>query len=452
MLRIPTIKCASTKFANIYQTGIKMQWLVPFLLGGYDPRSQYWGRLPDAAREMYEKLQRKTAKDRRDRIRNYVVNRMSPTASWLGAFPPIVIGIPRAQIFLPDANSEGTEPLRGDLQLSPDMNNPNILLDGLGRVTGMLDAIDAKKDKTSESKDLSVWAADFYMPVMLITGTPDHDLTYEELGQLFYDFNTLSVPVAQGQAIDLDQSDRYIQCASAVCRLAVIDDHGGADARAVSIGKSSDVWVTKPILLKAVRAAAQGAGSHVDHIREELDAAVEWLKGPKEHAELVQRFDDVLTTFTAALGHKVPEEHTLLRTPTWWIALGLLMHDLYRTYKSEGGDIVTISPEHRAAFVRRMAKIDWGLGNPELRFLGTSVQEKKTGVVPSDSQGREVLNRFFGGSKAYYNLAAFIRAKIDLRGTVPNYGTNYGASIDFDPSGQVIVATTDAPELVDAGG
>jgi hypothetical protein len=77
------------------------------------------------------------------------------------------------------------------------------------------------------------------------------------------------------------------------------------------------------------------------------------------------------------------------------------------------------------------------MGNPELRFLGASVPDKKTKQVPRDNQGREIITRFYGGSKAYYNLAGFMRAKIGLRLTVSNYGAAYGATVEFDESGQM---------------
>jgi hypothetical protein len=54
-------------------------------------------------------------------------------------------------------------------------------------------------------------------------------------------------------------------------------------------------------------------------------------------------------------------------------------------------------------------------------------------------EGREVINRFYGGSKAYYNLAAFIRQKIGLREIVPNYGGDYGTSVTFDNEGHMII-------------
>jgi hypothetical protein len=122
------------------------------------------------------------------------------------------------------------------------------------------------------------------------------------------------------------------------------------------------------------------------------------------------------------------------------------LHDLYDTYEG-----ATISDQQRERFLRRMGTIDWGLGNPEFQFLGSSVQEKerKTGEFkpkPVDEQGREVINRFYGGSKAYYNLAGFIRQKIDLRDSLPSYGSDYGASVTFDEEGHVILPSDDERE------
>jgi hypothetical protein len=430
MLRIPVIRCGITKHAEIYQSAIKVQWLVPFLLGGYDPRSQFWGRLPEAVRDMYQTLQRTIVKKRREGLKNYAVNRMSPISMWIGAFPPIVIGMPLAQTFVANGSAE---PPRGDLQISPDMRHPNLMLDGLGRVTAMLDAMDSDDPKIRE------WAQDAELPVMLITGVPGKPLSHEEFGQLFFDFNTLSVPVSQGQAVDLDQSNPYIQVAGRVCELDAIKAQGGYDARATQVGKSSSAWVTKSIMVKAVRAAAQGPGSHVDHVRDQIDQKTEWMSTNERAQKVLDRFADALGVVTEALpGGRVPARGTLLRTPAWWIAFGLLLNDLFGTYEG-----AAISEEKRAAFLRQIAKIDWGLGNPELGFLGTAVADKR-GSLPVDGQGRPMLNRFHGGSKAYYNLAAFIRAKIHLRGTVAGYGPDYGASLIFDTDG---TATPIVPQL-----
>jgi hypothetical protein len=163
-----------------------------------------------------------------------------------------------------------------------------------------------------------------------------------------------------------------------------------------------------------------------------------WLKSTDEQVELVDRFNESLSTFVDGLPENaIPKDTTLLRTGTWWVAFGLLLHDLYAAHNG-----ATIMDEQREVFLRRLASVDWGLGNPELFFLGKSVQEKdrKTGdfqPVPVDESGRKVINRFHGGSKSYYNLAAFMRRKIKLADII-NVGLDYGTSVQFDADGQVI--------------
>ena len=138
--------------------------------------------------------------------------------------------------------------------------------------------------------------------------------------------------------------------------------------------------------------------------------------------EVVDRFDIVLSALTEPFGAegKLPE-HTLLRTPVWWTAIGLITHDLFDSYQGS-----EFTEEMRETFLRRLAKIDWSLGNPEFGFLGASVadRDRKTGEMKpilTDRQRRPVITRFHGGSKAYFNLAAFLRRTIGLYSAVP-YG------------------------------
>ena len=420
MLRIPAIKCSQTTKANTYQTAMRINELVAFLLGGADPRSQNWKNLNSDVRAMYEKLQRTTSKSRRDSMVKYYKRRMAPGASWIGAVPPLVVGMRMAQPFVVSAPDESDTV--GYLKVQTHFDKANVLLDGLGRVTGFLDMIDEK----GESAD---WAGEVVLPIMLVT-PPDGqaELSHDELGQLFHDMNTLAKPVSQGQAVDLDKSDPYIQVTNRIADLAVIAAQGGVDDRATSISKKGTVWTTKTILLKAVRAASEGPGSHVDHIREEIEDA--FMQGAKQEGEILARFEDALEVFIDALPNKtVPTEATLLRKPAWWMAFGLLLHDLHRNY---GGE--RLSNDERERLLRRVAAIDWGLGNPEFHFLGSSVEDKKTGVKPIDDKGREVINQFHGGAKAFYNLAAMIRQKISLKDKV-TYGADYGSSLSLNSDG-----------------
>ena len=413
MLRLPAIKCTQSVFANAFQTAMSVHDLVPYLLNGHDPRSQNWKNLPSDVREMYEKLQRKTSKARRTEMRNYILRRMAPGAYWIGAVPPIVVGMQLGQPFEPEGDSG-----LGYLKVRTRLDHPNILLDGLGRITGFLDVM---YDETL-SDEVRKWAGEAIIPVMLLTPATDEGfLTLDELGQVFHDMNVLSTPVGKGQAVDLDRSDLYIQTVNHVAALPIIQTNGGCEDRAISISKKSGAWTTKTVLLKAVRAAAEGPGSHVDHLREQL--ADPFLSDSADIAAVVDRFADGLEHFVDGLKGAVPTEDTVVRTATWWVAFGLFLHDLHATY-----DGATLSAETREMLMKRVAAIDWSLGNPEFSFLGTSVPEKATGTVPLDGNGRPLVNRFFGGSKAYYNLAAFMREKSGLRSIV-KYGPDYGASL-----------------------
>src|SRR5215469_4813909 len=100
MLRLPAIKCSSTSNASVYQTAMKIHDLVPYLLNGHDPRSQNWKNLPADVRSMYEKLQRKTNASRREAMSKYIERRMAPGAFWIGAVPPIVVGMRMDQPFV----------------------------------------------------------------------------------------------------------------------------------------------------------------------------------------------------------------------------------------------------------------------------------------------------------------------------------------------------------------
>lgn len=429
MLKLPVTRCEANDKLAYYQTSVQVKDVVPYILGGQDPRSSNWSRLAPVVQNLYEKLQRKTTKSRREEVERYITNRMAPNAMWIGAFPPIVIGVPTPQEFKPHEDQDNYESL-GLLRLSNDLNYPNVVIDGLGRLSGLIE-ISLDKDADPTIRD---WASKFRVPILLITGNNGHTLSTEEMGQLFFDFNVLGTPVSKGHAIDLDISDPYIIVAGRVGDLKVVRRFGGMDDRATSIGKG--VWTTKSILLKSVRSAAEGPGTWVDHVRDSIPNA--WMNTDARKSEVIERFDIVLSALTEQFDSegKLPD-YTLLRTPVWWTAIGLITNDLFRNYKG-----AEFTDDMRETFLRRLAKIDWSLGNPEFGFLGSPVadRDRKTGElkpIPTDSAGRPVITRYHGGSKAYFNLAAFLRRKIGLYEAV-EYGDDYGVSIHFDADGKII--------------
>lgn len=420
MLRLPAISCTQTSKAACYQTAMTVHDLVPYLLNGHDPRSQNWKNLPPDVRDLYEKLQRKTSKSRREAMRDYILKRMSPEAYWIGAIPPVVVGMQ-----LPQKFERREDDGLGYVKVVTRLDRPNILLDGLGRITGFLDVM---YDRTLDEQTRT-WAGQAVIPIMLVTPPGEEELGLEELGQLFHDMNVLSTPVGKGQAVDLDRSDLYIRTVNEVTALGVINENGGCDLRAVSISPKSGAWTTKTVLLKSVRAAAEGPGSHVDHLRDVKENA--FLTGPREIHAIVERYDEALRMIVEALPDgRVPKQETLLRTSVWWAAFGLTLYDLHHEYEG-----AKVSEDKRLAMLRRLGKMDWGLGNPEFQFLGQTVSEKN-GTKPTDASGREMLNRFYGGSKAYYNLAAVMRRKMGLLDVV-DYGPDYGATVRFGDDGSI---------------
>ncbi len=441
MLKVPVTRCEANDKIAYYQTSVQVKDIVPFILGGQDPRSSNWSRLAPVVQNLYQKLQRKTTKSRREEVERYITGRMAPNALWIGAFPPIVIGVPTPQEFKPHDDQDNYEGV-GLLRLTNDLNYPNVVIDGLGRLSGL---IEISLDKESEPA-LRDWAGKFRVPILLITGNNGHTLTTEELGQLFFDFNVLGTPVSKGHAIDLDVSDPYIIVTGKLGELKVIKRFGGMDDRATSISKGA--WTTKSITLKSVRAAAEGPGAWVDHVRDSI--ADPWMNTDARQVQVIDRFDVVLSALTepyAAEG-RLPEL-SLLRTPVWWTAIGLIIHDIYDIY-----DGAEFTEEKRETVLRRLAAVDWSLGNPEFAFLGASVadRDRKTGemkTIPTDRQGRQIITRFHGGSKAYFNLAAFLRRKVGIYGSVA-YGDDYGTSVQFDEDGKIVTTDVSAAEGVAA--
>jgi len=105
---------------------------------GHDPRSKHWKRLPDEQRKIYEFLQRKTDKNRRDGVAGYIEERFGENQIAIGAFPAISIAFQQPADFVPSAENSAVGILNVDI--AP--NNVRILIDGLARATGALDLAD----------------------------------------------------------------------------------------------------------------------------------------------------------------------------------------------------------------------------------------------------------------------------------------------------------------------
>src|SRR5260370_22356175 len=252
-LKVP-VPCTVGSFGDklyTFQTQVRPGEIINLL--GHDPRSKNWKYLPPALREVYEYLQRKTNSERRRSTARYIEERIAPGTRSLGAFPAISIGVVSPVKFTSYSERFPASGIRqgvGEIEFDLSATNLRILLDVLARVTGALDLAD------DNEADL---AGCFSFPVTIFAPTERYGkVDVGELGQLFHDFNFLQTPVSTGQAVDLDQSNIYIQLTGALGGVPIIAENGAVTPRATSRGGQSTALVAKQVLLRFVKGACEG--------------------------------------------------------------------------------------------------------------------------------------------------------------------------------------------------
>ena len=231
-----------------YTTQVSPKQIMNFL--GHDPRSKNWRRLPtDELRQIYEYLQRKTVKSRREGVVGYIEERIGPDALAVGAFPSISIAFQQPTEFRSYGKSYPT-PV-GELMVDISPSNVRVLIDGLARVTGAMDL--AEEENEDDFLTQFMFPVTIYMPRQAT-----RPLSWKEMGQLFHDFNFKVQPVSKQHAIALDTSDIYIALSTRLAQCPVIFDHGGVAERAASLGSKSTELVVQTVLVRTVRGACEG--------------------------------------------------------------------------------------------------------------------------------------------------------------------------------------------------
>src|SRR5918999_3222835 len=159
---VPAIAGHFSDKLQTFQTQVGPSELVNLL--GHDPRSKFWTKLPEELRGMYEYLQRKTNKPRRESTKRYIEERFLPGAYVLGAFPSIAIGCTKPLDFEHYADryqAPGLQKGVGNLLFDLSASASRVLLDGMARVTGALELADEGKAD----------AVDFTFPVTIYAPT-----------------------------------------------------------------------------------------------------------------------------------------------------------------------------------------------------------------------------------------------------------------------------------------
>jgi hypothetical protein len=278
----------------------------------------------------------------------YVRIRFAKNPPILGAFPAVSIAVQNHVKFVPvsDPLMKGV----GNIQIDMSSRNARIMVDGLGRVSAVLDLLEQSYDESlpkEERVKLKDLLRNFSIAVVIYAPHPDaNPLTREEMGQLFFDFNFKAIAVPQRIAITLDNSDPYILATNALGRRsASISNHGGVEERAASLGGKSKGIVVQQVLLKFVRGAMEGPNI------QESNKAVP--SNPNltlsNFGDQVEKLAEFLDAFAEAMGERWADRKSLHLSSPGWQAIGLIYNVLAHEVHA---------PDPNAT-ARALARVDW---------------------------------------------------------------------------------------------
>ena len=338
LMRFPAIAGTSGSRLETYVTQLDIATLEHVL--GHDPRSRNWQNLSPKLQKMYEKIQRSTAPQRIQGLINFIEQRLDPSAELLAALPSISVAIQKPSEF--DNRS-------GRVIIDGSHNNTRIVVDGLGRVTALIEYLHHYRSMQVGDLNYSKTKAtleNLKVPILFLSPKPgQEDLSLEEMGQLFFDFNFKQIAVPARIAISLDMGDLYIRLTNQLAAdCPEIRDNGGMEKRASSLGSKSVALVAQTVLLKFVRGAIGGAKLQTSNKSVLQDDPL-----------TAENFDDrlrSLCSFVSAFAKAMGERFTTnrkdmhLSAPGWQV-LGLLANEALNT------------PEDLQLLATRLGQLDW---------------------------------------------------------------------------------------------
>jgi hypothetical protein len=377
-----------------YTTQVSPKQIMNLL--GHDPRSNNWKRLPDEVRGIYEHLQRKTSKSRREGVAGYIEERLAPDALTIGAFPAISIAFQESTEFRPYGGAIPSAV--GELLVDISPMNVRILIDGLGRITGALDLADEEGTEAILNN--------FMFPITIYAPRPGtKPLSWAEMGQLFHDYNFRVQQVSRPHAIALDISDIYISLALRLGECPVIASNGGVAERAASLGSKSTELVVQTVLVRTVRGACEG--------RKFQESNLASVDNPNltrsSFNTILASLDDFYSGIAQRMGQaRFTDRQNIHLTSSGWQALGVIHHDIAFKLKLDAVD--------RAKVLEKIAAIDWGRGNPDWLALAVGHPEidKKTGQPVRDAAGRPKIAFTGAGRTTTQKLIDYIREKAGI--------------------------------------
>lgn len=395
-LPVPSIRGEHGPDLNIFQTTIKPGDLENFL--GHDPRGENWKLLPEHLRKLYEYLQRKTNTQRRSGTARYTEDRLGPERFYIGGFPAISIGMTAPAKFTSFAEQgfATVDPDVGIVHVDLSSRNVRVLLDGLARVTGVLDNYDESPEKYAEGFTFAV--------TMFAPKEKKGHLSPEELGQLFHDMNFKQTSVTKAHAIALDQSDVYTLLTNQVGSLPVINNAGGMEIRASSLGKKSTAIVVQQVLRRFVRGACEGKAVQMDD--KNTPAKPNLTATTREYFR--NEIEVMLAGISARMGDRFKDRESIHLSSAGWQAVGLIFHDVIVGLRGR------LSAVERDSILGAIADIDWTRYNPDWIPLLGQPEIDKDGREVTDEIGRKRVALSRGGRQTVWALAEYMRAKSNL--------------------------------------
>ncbi|WP_158284325.1 DNA sulfur modification protein DndB [Bradyrhizobium sp. SUTN9-2] len=369
-VRIAAVQGAFGHRLSTYSTQVGPRSLEAFL--GHDPRSRLWKKLDPELNEIYSQLQRLTTADRLRGIQTYIQKRFSKLAVICGAFPAISVAVKNHLRFEPFDKGNDLAGA-GTLHLDMSKSNSRIVLDGLARVSGVIELVELANSENlsvQERGDLNALLEEFSLPVVIFAPREEgRPLDMREMRQLFADFNFKQKSISPSMAIAADSSDLYIEATRRLGTGGVINANGGMELSRASLGSKSTALVVQQNLLRFVRAAAEG------DTFTEAKMNVEKINGRLNESNLdsfVQSVDRYLGGMAASMGKErfSDTKNAVHLSGPGWGALGSIFYDL---------DVI-LGEQDLDGAGRKLGEIDWQRSSP---FWQSVMREKVVRGTPT---------------------------------------------------------------------
>ena len=117
--------------------------------------------------------------------------------------------------FEPYHDAGGDRAGAGTLHLDMSRLNSRIVLDGLARVSGIIELVEMASDESlpdDERRSLGDLLNEFTIPLVIFSPREEEEsLNLREMRQLFADFNFKQASISPTMAMSMDSSDLYIE-------------------------------------------------------------------------------------------------------------------------------------------------------------------------------------------------------------------------------------------------